>query len=103
MALLHHDNNQAACAIDSTTKHSSCCSARHTATAGAAGVTCRVCCRLCRRKQQMSLQARRQLGYTGGTGKKDDKRHVLLTEDVAEALKDVRHKLNQSCRAACAL
>lgn len=44
---------------------------------------------LCRRKQQMSLQARRQLGYTGGTGKKDDKRHVLLTEDVAEALKDV--------------
>lgn len=51
----------------------------------------------------MSLQARRQLGYTGGTGKKDDKRHVLLTEDVAEALKDVRHKLNQSCRAACAL
>lgn len=55
--------------------------------------TCPVCCRLCRRKQQMSLQARRQLGYTGGTGKKDDKRHVLLTEDVAEALKDVRDRL----------
>lgn len=30
------------------------------------------------------------MGYAAGTGKKDDKRHVLLTEDVAEALKDVR-------------
>jgi hypothetical protein len=29
------------------------------------------------------------MGYAAGTGKKDDKRHVLLTEDVAEALKDV--------------
>lgn len=47
-------------------------------------------CRLCKRKQQLSLPARRQMGYAAGTGKKDDKRHVLLTEDVAEALKDVR-------------
>lgn len=46
-------------------------------------------CRLCKRKQQLSLQQRRQLGLVGGVGKKDDKRHVLLTEDVAEALKDV--------------
>lgn len=48
-----------------------------------------VTCRLCKRKQQMSLPARRQMGYAAGTGKKDEKRHVLLTEDVAEALKDV--------------
>lgn len=47
----------------------------------------------------MSLQARRQLGYTGGTGKRDDKRHVLLTEDVAEALKDVSGQLWTACLA----
>lgn len=56
-------------------------------------------CRLCKRKQQMSLQARRQLGYTGGTGKRDDKRHVLLTEDVAEALKDVSGRVGTACLA----
>jgi hypothetical protein len=50
---------------------------------------CAVVCRLCKRKQQISLPQRRQLGYAAGTGKRDDKRHVLLTEDVAEALKDV--------------
>jgi hypothetical protein len=54
-----------------------------------AAVLCWLVCRLCKRKQQISLPQRRQLGYAAGTGKRDDKRHVLLTEDVAEALKDV--------------
>lgn len=45
-------------------------------------------CRTAKRKAQMSLQMRRQLGYSG-TGKKDDKKVALLTEDVAEALKEV--------------
>ncbi|KAF8055908.1 TAF10 [Scenedesmus sp. PABB004] len=42
---------------------------------------------LAKRKQQMPLAARRQLGYAG-PGKKDDKRTVLLAEDVGGALKD---------------
>jgi len=45
-------------------------------------------CRIAKRKQQMSLPMRRQLGYQP-PGKKEDKRTVLLTEDITEALTDV--------------
>ena len=45
-------------------------------------------CRIAKRRQQMSLPARRPLGYATA-GKKDDKRTTLLAEDVAEALKEV--------------
>jgi hypothetical protein len=56
--------------------------------------------RLSRRRQQLPLQTRRQLGYAGGAGagkkvQQEDKRHVLLTEDVAVALQDV------SCAGVC--
>lgn len=44
--------------------------------------------RIAKRKQQMSLPMRRQLGYQA-PGKKEDKRTVLLTEDITEALTDV--------------
>eukprot|EP00775_Hariotina_reticulata_P012132 gene12132-12270_t len=43
---------------------------------------------IAKRKQQMSLPMRRQLGYQA-PGKKEDKRTVLLTEDITEALTDV--------------
>eukprot|EP00878_Enallax_costatus_P005587 GHUV01005860.1.p2 GENE.GHUV01005860.1~~GHUV01005860.1.p2 ORF type:complete len:126 (+),score=45.39 GHUV01005860.1:121-498(+) len=42
---------------------------------------------IAKRRQQMSLPARRQLGYATGS-KKDDKKTTLLAEDVAEALKE---------------
>lgn len=46
------------------------------------------CVRIAKRRQQMSLPARRQLGYSTGS-KKDDKKTTLLAEDVADALKEV--------------
>lgn len=45
--------------------------------------------RSARRKQQMSLPLRRQLGHAP-MGKKDEKRSVLLTEDLLEALQEAR-------------
>lgn len=56
--------------------------------------------RLSRRRQTLNLQARRNLGYVGGTGKRDDKRHVLLTEDVAEAIRDVSVRVGVCCGGA---
>uniref|UniRef100_A0A383W5W2 Transcription initiation factor TFIID subunit 10 n=1 Tax=Tetradesmus obliquus TaxID=3088 RepID=A0A383W5W2_TETOB len=41
-----------------------------------------------RRKQSVGLKERRQLGYAGGTGKKDSSKALLLAEDVAEALRE---------------
>jgi hypothetical protein len=52
-------------------------------------------CRIAKRKQALPAKDRRQLGYAVPTGKKDTGKTVLLTEDVAESLQEVR-------AAACA-